>query len=677
MDSNEATRKITQLEAQLFEYRARSEKFKTNFQEVKQKFLQVEDTNSSLQKELEESRETQKRVQNECAEAIERERREKEALVDEFDKMRAQLMTPQKLELLKHEMKTELEVPYREKLDAVENELEFYKSKLNKMRYEYSFLQSDLGNKLKESQAVIGDMQTRHKSELEGLLRERKEWLSKRESEGPHEAQVLRHLQRENTQLNVKVKALLDEIDELQELKEAQILKAEQNAHAQSRELAEARSLWKALETEKASALIQCERLQEQVQTFLEEQDVLAAKCRESDRECMMLKSQMNDMEHKQKIEISNMKLSLIQGRGELEKERDSLQREIEAAENKIDVLERTLDEMSNRLAGNERDFEKRLQVALDVEMQKRTEIEQEKLDLETQLTEMERDKIDASAAHRAEMGKLEEEVLRSRETKELTVRECERLKSQLQDEKRRIEDLEEEKVAATEIQQKNHRLEAKYQELLSREQDLLAAHEKYRSKLETLSDELRNTRREMKRRQEETGFGLEKRRSEWEKEKRELTQRLEECEKENRSLTEKVHKVKAEAKKRLQRYKKQVQDMENAQEILEANKEQVILEKETLRKRMEADNERLRKQMREFHRRHTEFSFLLHSDAGTKSGILAAVQAFGIGQSAPTAHFNVDEEVNKRELADIRHRLEKLDSVSNLSSAENSHADS
>ena len=74
----------------------------------------------------------------------------------------------------------------------------------------------------------------------------------------------------------------------------------------------------------------------------------------------------------------------------------------------------------------------------------------------------------------------------------------------------------------------------------------------------------------------------------------------------------------------------------------------------------MEADNERLRKQMREvvdtlleskfgvflfqFHRRHTEFSFLLHSDAGTKSGILAAVQAFGIGHSAPTAHFNVDE---------------------------------
>ena len=69
----------------------------------------------------------------------------------------------------------------------------------------------------------------------------------------------------------------------------------------------------------------------------------------------------------------------------------------------------------------------------------------------------------------------------------------------------------EKEKVAATEIQQKNHRLEAKYQEyvcqrdayvrlyracfcrLLSREQDLLAAHEKYRSKLETLSDELSN----------------------------------------------------------------------------------------------------------------------------------------------------------------------------------------
>eukprot|EP00118_Oscarella_pearsei_P010387 m.63646 g.63646 ORF g.63646 m.63646 type:complete len:681 (+) comp35177_c0_seq2:34-2076(+) len=679
MELNEVIRKNTILETQLNEYHMRNEEFGQKMEELKLERREVEKINSQLKADLEECRKLQKRAEDQYDEAIDRERREKEALLDEFDKARAQMMTPQRLELLRHEIRTELDVPYRERLDAVENELEQYISKFNKLRYEYSFLQAEHENRVKDNQTVIEDLQNRHKLELESLLKERKDWLAKRDEDQPYNTQMLRNLQRENTQLTMKVKVLLDEVEELKQQRESQGLQAEQNAHSQGRELAEARSLCKALETEKESAVLQCERLQDQIQKSLEEQDGLAAKLRESERDCMTLKSRLNDMEHRHKVELSNLKLSLMQGRGELERQRDALVADMEAAENKIDVLERTVEEMSHKVAGSEREFGRRIQAAADAEVQKLTDLEQEKLELESQLAEMERSTVDVSAVHSAQVEKLEEEALRARGEKGLLARECERLKSQLKEKMHQTEELEMERARASDFQHRSHQLQAKCQGLLGREQELLTSQDKYKSKLEALADELRKTRKEMKRRQEESALGQSKCVSEWEQERRDLAQRLDDSNQRNQSLSEKVQKVKAEAKKKLQQHKKQVQDMQNAQELLEATNKQADLQKERLRKQVEAENDKLKKRIREFHRRHTEFSFLLHSDAG-RSGLLSAVHAFG---NVPAVATKMAEQEcrNQRELSDIKHRLERMTSGSEMdelgqSTQENSQAD-
>eukprot|EP00118_Oscarella_pearsei_P010388 m.63649 g.63649 ORF g.63649 m.63649 type:complete len:149 (+) comp35177_c0_seq3:34-480(+) len=126
MELNEVIRKNTILETQLNEYHMRNEEFGQKMEELKLERREVEKINSQLKADLEECRKLQKRAEDQYDEAIDRERREKEALLDEFDKARAQMMTPQRLELLRHEIRTELDVPYRERLDAVENELEQY-----------------------------------------------------------------------------------------------------------------------------------------------------------------------------------------------------------------------------------------------------------------------------------------------------------------------------------------------------------------------------------------------------------------------------------------------------------------------------------------------------------------------------------------------------------------------
>jgi hypothetical protein len=64
--------------------------------------------------------------------------------------------------------------------------------------------------------------------EIEAMLKERHEWLVRMEEETPLEAQKLRALQRENTQLNVRVKGLVTELEELKAQHESQLLQTEQ-----------------------------------------------------------------------------------------------------------------------------------------------------------------------------------------------------------------------------------------------------------------------------------------------------------------------------------------------------------------------------------------------------------------------------------------------------------------
>jgi hypothetical protein len=107
--------------------------------------------------------------------------------------------------------------------------------------------------------------------EIEAMLKERHEWLVRMEEETPLEAQKLRALQRENTQLNVRVKGLVTELEELKAQHESQLLQTEQACHGQARKLSDLQAMLKVFETEGESAKLQCRQVQEQLEKGLQE----------------------------------------------------------------------------------------------------------------------------------------------------------------------------------------------------------------------------------------------------------------------------------------------------------------------------------------------------------------------------------------------------------------------
>jgi coiled-coil domain-containing protein 41 len=127
MDANELMRKITHLETEITEHRMRSDAFKTNFERIKSEHARVQQENDRLQRELTEHRENWRATEDRFQDTVAQERKEKDVLLAECEELRSQVMTPHRLELLKHQIAEDLARTHKERLDVVEQELESYK----------------------------------------------------------------------------------------------------------------------------------------------------------------------------------------------------------------------------------------------------------------------------------------------------------------------------------------------------------------------------------------------------------------------------------------------------------------------------------------------------------------------------------------------------------------------
>ncbi|XP_062508124.1 centrosomal protein of 83 kDa-like [Corticium candelabrum] len=666
MDANELMRKITHLETEVTEHRMRSDAFKTNFDRLKVEHSQLNEENERLQKEISESREIHRSGEDRLQQLIARERREKEVAMAECDELRSQIITPHRLELIKHQLVENLERTYKERTDMVERELEVYKSKFNQLRYDCSFLESELNNQAKEHSAVVSDLQARHKIEIETMVKEKREWLAKKEVEMPLEIQKLRTLQRENTQLHARVKGLLSELEELNEQRESYSLQAEQVSHVQARELADCQAMCKALEIERETAQLQCQRLQDQVNKGLEDQEKLASRVHELEKDNLSLKSRLDEADHSHRVEQSNLKLSLLQSRGEIERERDALMTEVESSRTKIEVLQRAVDDMTTRIADKENDVSRRVQVAVDEELQQYTELEQEKLQLEAHVAEIERARAEDITSHQSELGQLEDRVRTAESAKESIEKENIQLKSQVQREKRRGGDLEAERVRCQELQQKLQQFQTKYQNVVASENECQSINDKLKSRLELMNEELRQTHSNVRRQDEENAMVADRQKLAWEQERRELTKRMEECEQQRLAMSERLQKARADVKRTQQRYRRKIAQARQDAEVVEARSAQLEVEKKADKQQLEAENNKLRRQLREFHRKQSEFAFLLHNGA-EQSGILSTMPAIASFPLAmPTAYTDIiaQEKKNQKELAEVRERIERLSSA-------------
>ncbi|KAL9952989.1 hypothetical protein ACROYT_G040328, partial [Oculina patagonica] len=101
---------------------------------------------------------------------------------------------------------------------------------------------------------------------------------------------------------------------------------------------------------------------------------------------------------------------------------------------NKVQVLERTIEHLKKTIDEKEHELSKQVQSAREAEWEKITQLEQAKLQLEASVGHMERAKVVADAAHRVQIEKLEDQLRSAAEFKNLAEKECNQLRTQLQE---------------------------------------------------------------------------------------------------------------------------------------------------------------------------------------------------------------------------------------------------
>ncbi len=208
----------------------------------------LQDEYVSLQQELKSTIEESKLVQEKYKGLLDQVRREIGSKHVENEELRTQVMTDQKLEIFKMQMQDEVEMPYRQKMSAVNEELDQFRTEYNKLKYEYSFLKSVYEHDKQENARILDEMKMRHEAEVSNLRKEREMIIGRSQAEGPGDAQRVRVLQRENAQLHLKLKGLLTELEEIRAQREHQGLQSDHVGRMQSKQLAENQANIKALE---------------------------------------------------------------------------------------------------------------------------------------------------------------------------------------------------------------------------------------------------------------------------------------------------------------------------------------------------------------------------------------------------------------------------------------------
>nr|XP_054752286.1 centrosomal protein of 83 kDa-like isoform X1 [Lytechinus pictus] len=605
----------TELQKMLTDERMRGEMHRTNYQMLKAEHTKLHDENSRLQRELDQVTSDCQVMEERLQDAVNRTNRELAIKCAELDEFRAQALTPDKLELIKLKVAEDLEQPFRERFTELEQDVEHYRSEFNKLRYEHSFLKSEYEHEQAEQKRVVEEIKMQYKTEIKNLHRDKEAIVAKYSQENSHDSDKVRTLYRDNAQLNLKVKGLLTELDEIRAQREQSGLQSDHVSRLQARQLSEHATTIKALQSEKESLQLHMEQLTKELGISQDTHRSLTTKTHDLEKQNMEQRNRMEETLHRHKMEMTDLKMATMKTKGELEREKDGLVNELEGLKGKHEVLEKSLEVQTNAIADKEREVARKIQSVREEEWDRINKLEEEKLELEGRLQEVERLKIDEESQRYAERENGQERIREAEKRCEQAERELQLTKTKLEHHNTMMKDLEHEQTVSTQMREKCARLKAELQDTHAAEQDLMMENDNIKASLEMYQNELVLAKAAIEKEAELSNQRLSQHKMTWLDEKTQLERRLDDLEGQARQAQKQRDETTNAHAKRKQKYQKVVNKLQDKMQLLEAKKEELELEKQALKNQIpkETYTKAVRK-LRELQRRHNEFRTILSS---------------------------------------------------------------
>ncbi|XP_061328139.1 centrosomal protein of 83 kDa-like isoform X2 [Pezoporus flaviventris] len=155
------------LQKLLIDERMRCESYKVNYQNVKAENLRLQEEYTKSQDELKRLLAEKQTVHEKIQQLFSEYQEELLGKTRELENLKMQVVTPQKLELLKAQIQEELESSMAELRWNLENEVEKYRTEYNKLRYEHAFLKSEFEHQQEEHSRILEEKKIQYEAETE------------------------------------------------------------------------------------------------------------------------------------------------------------------------------------------------------------------------------------------------------------------------------------------------------------------------------------------------------------------------------------------------------------------------------------------------------------------------------------------------------------------------------
>uniref|UniRef100_A0A8C6D9I5 Centrosomal protein 83 n=1 Tax=Moschus moschiferus TaxID=68415 RepID=A0A8C6D9I5_MOSMO len=659
----------SEFQKMLTDERLRCEHHKTNYQTLKAEHTRLQDEYIKSQNELKRLLHEKQTHQEKFQLLLEEVRGELVEKTKDLEEMKLQVLTPQKLELLRAQIQQELETPMRERFRNLDEEVEKYRAEYNKLRYEHTFLKSEFEHQKEEFARILEEEKIKHKSEI-ASLEEDKELLNQLHSVDPtRESKRMEQLVRAKAHLHQKLKSLEAEIAELRAEKENSSAQVENVQRIQVRQLAEMQATVRSLEAEKQSAKLQAERLEKELQSSNEQNTTLISKLHKAEREVNTLASKVKELKHSNKLEITDIKLEAARAKSELERERNKIQSELDGLQSDNEILKSAVEHHKVLLVEKDRELIRKVQAAKEEGYQKLVELQDEKLELESRLADLEKMKVEHDVWRQSEKDQCEEKLRASQMAEELARRELQSIRLKLQQQILDIENAEKEKKENSDLKQQISGLQIQVTSLAQSENELLNSNQILKEMVERLKQECRNLRSQAEKAQLEVEKALEEKQMQWLEEKHKLHERITDREEKYNQAKEKLQRAAIAQKKRKSLHENKLKRLQEKVEILEAKREELETENQVLNRQNVPFEEytRLQKRLKDIQRRHNEFRSLIlvpniPPPASVNPVSLQSPTVIpGMELSFPP---HMQEEQHQRELSLLRKRLEELETT-------------
>nr|KAJ3420617.1 hypothetical protein HK105_005467 [Polyrhizophydium stewartii] len=400
----------------------------------------------------------------------------------------------------------------------------------------------------------------------------------------------LRVCQREKTELELRVSSLISELDEVRAEKEQLTLEAKQNERTFKRQLAEQLSEAKNLQAEKDSLLARLASVEQDLSHSMRRQDELTTENASLTKELDKTKSRLEQSVH----EFNDMKLATLKERDDSNNQISQLKEKTVELKSSIKTLNGTIQDLRQKQSSSEKEFMERIRLAREEEWSKISALESEKSEEHDRLKkEIQELTAQQDALHAANRGLVAE--------KEHLQSECGHLQTRSQE-------------LDTQLSATSGNLEVykrQSQTLSDKVASLEAALQSRTHDLETVQDQLDKER-------EAHMHNMERQKHALVQERFQFTQRIESLTKDNVQLVEKIQELDALLDQQRKLLEGKILTFKEKAKAYKA-------EAGTLRKSLEDEHKRSRRQLDEMRQRQQSFMTFLQTEGLREMDLIAA----------------------------------------------------